>query len=381
MKFKIFSLSEKWYRIVTAIITIGVTIGCFLYYNKLDDKSDTFVIATVYAAFLFIVGLYLSYMSNYISNKLYERKNEYIMLRRLNEVFSTSCMATLNSYKDICLAVISFQLFSGRTKEHVSRNEKKIAITHTVPLDFMIKPQAQIDNNDSTKEKHYINEIGFKFEPKLQKVEDSYNQEYSKLKVSIQEKINAYITENGIKLNIDGGFFELDLLDTNYEDWCSEYVSAESLGKKEALIQYIYKIINGKQADFNNLEYKKKQLVKYYEKCNKRIQSNLKKMDNTYGNRLEFITKTKEDILVELESLSERLERIENIIGSKVSDTIDAINECNINICEIHSELRELQESIVNELQVNIEMLEEDLGLELDSKEKFKKLIKRHKEN
>lgn len=42
--------------------------------------------------------------------------------------------------------------------------------------------------------------------PKLQKVEDSYNQEYSKVKVSIQEKINAIITENGIKLNIHGGF-------------------------------------------------------------------------------------------------------------------------------------------------------------------------------
>lgn len=82
MKFRIFSLSEKLYKTVTSIITIGVTIGCFLYYNKLDDKSDTFVIATVYAAFLFIVGLYLSYMSNNISNKLIERKNEYIMLRR-----------------------------------------------------------------------------------------------------------------------------------------------------------------------------------------------------------------------------------------------------------------------------------------------------------
>lgn len=380
MKFKIFSLSEKLYGIVTSIITIGVTIGCFLYYNKLDDKGDTFVIATVYAAFLFIVGLYLSYMSNNISNKLYERKNDYIMLRRLNEIFSTSCMASLNSYKDICLAVISFQVFSGRTKEHVSRNEKKKAIAHTVPLDFMMEPQAQIDNNDSIKEKHYIKEIGFKFEPKLQKVEDSYNWEYSKLKASIQDKINAYITENEIELIIHGGFFELDLLDTDYEEWCNEYVSEESSEKKEALILYIYKIFNGKQADFSNLEDKKKQLVKYYEKCNKSIQSNLKRMNDTYGNRLEFIINTKEDILAELESLSDRLERIESIIESKVSDTIVATNECDNNISGIYSELRELQENIVNEIQVNIEMLEEDLRIEFDSKEKFKELMRRHNE-
>lgn len=380
MKFKIFSLSEKWYRIVTSIITIVVTIGCFQYYNKLDDKGDTFIIATIYAAFLFIVGLYLSYMSNNISNKLYERKNEYIMLKRLNEIFSTSCMESLNSYKDINLAVISFQVFSGRTEEHISRSEKRKAIAHTVPLDFMMEPQAQIDNNDLTKEKHYIKEIGFKFEPKLQKVEDSYNWEYSKLKTSIQDKINGHITENGIELSIHGGFFELDLLDTNYEDWCNEYVSEESLEKKEALIQYIYKIINGKQDDFRNLDDKKKQLVKYYEKCKKRIQSNLKRMNDTYGNRLEYIINAKEDILAELESLSDRLERIENNLESKVSDARDAINDCDNNISGIYSELQVIQGNIVNEIQVNIEMLEEDLGIEFDTKEKFNELMRRHQE-
>ncbi|BCJ95056.1 hypothetical protein acsn021_26250 [Anaerocolumna cellulosilytica] len=380
MKFKIFSLSEKLYRMVTALVTIGVTIGCFVYYNKLDDKGDTFVIATVYAAFLFIVGLYLSYMSNSISNKLYERKNEYIMLRRLNEIFSTSCMTSLDSYRDICFAVISFQAFSGRTKGYISKDEKKKAIKHTVPLEFMMEPQTQIDNNNSAKEKHYIKEIGFKFEPKLQKVEDSYNLEYSKLKASIQETINAYITKNKIELNIRGGFFELDLLETNYDDWCNEYVSEKSSEKKEALIQYLYKIIDVKQTDFSNLDIKKKQIVKYYRKCNKRIQSNLKRMNHTYGNRLEFIIKIKEDILEELESLSDRIERIECIIESKASDSINTINECNRNISGIYSELQELQENIVTEIQVDIEMLEEDLGIEFNSKEKFKELMRRRKE-
>ncbi len=54
---------------------------------------------------------------------------------------------------------------------------------------------------------------------------------------------------------------------------------------------------------------------------------------------MEFIINTKEDILAELELLSERIESIERIIESKVSDTIDATNECNNNISEQHSEL------------------------------------------
>ncbi len=160
-------------------------------------------------------------MSNNISNKLYERKNEYIMLKRLDKIFTKSCMTSLNSYGNINLAILSFQVCSGRTNEHVSRNEKKKAVVHTVPLDFMMESQAQINNNDTTKEKHYIEEIGFEFETKLQKVENSYNLEYSKLKASIQEKINIYITENEIELNIHGGFFETNLLGTNYEEWCN----------------------------------------------------------------------------------------------------------------------------------------------------------------
>lgn len=378
MKFNIFSLSERCYKVVAAIITIGVTVGCFVYYYKLDDKSNTFIVATMYAAYLFIVGLYLSYMSNNISNKLYERKNDYIMLKRLNEIFSTSCMTSLDSYKDISFAIISFQVFTGRVKRNISKDAKKKAIIATVPFNFMIEPQAQIDN-ELSEERHYIKEIGFKFEPKLQKVEDSYNSEYAKLKASVQENINTFISEHEIELNIHGGFFELDLLATNYEDWCNEHVSEKSAERKEALIQYIYKTIEDKQAEFNNLEKKKIHLIKYYKKCNRRIQKNLKFMNNTYGNRLEFIINTKEDILVQLELLSARIEEIEKNIDSKVSDYIDVTNECRSDISNIQSNLQELQENIVEEIQINFVMLEEDLGIEFDTKERLKELLKRYK--
>ena len=379
MKFKIFGLSEKYYKIVTAIVTIVVTMGCFVYYDGLDDKGNTFVVATLYAAFLFIVGLYLSYMSNCISNKLYERKNEYIMLRRLNDIFSTSCMTSLDSYSDISLAVISFQTFSGRTKGYISGDEKKKAISHVVPIEVMIESHPQLNHRNLEQEKRYIREVGFTFEPKLQKVEDSYKGEYYRLKNSIQDKINEYIAENKIELNTRGGFFEIDLLDTNYEDWCNEYVSEKSSETKENLIEYIYGVINDKQKDFDNLERKKKQLVKYYQKCNKRIQSNLKRMNRTYGNRLDFVINAKEDILEELTILFDRIERMERSIESMTSDSMDKISECNENICGLYSALSELYDNIVSEIQVDIEMLEEDLGIEFDVKEKFKELLERHK--
>ncbi len=145
------------------------------------------------------------------------------------------------------------------------------------------------------------------------------------------------------------------------------------------MIEYIYGLINDKQNDLENLERKKKQLVKYYQKCNKRIQSNLKRMNRTYGNRLDFVINTKEDILEELALLFDRIERIERNIESMTSDSMDRISECNENVCGLYSELSELYENIVSEIQIDIEMLEEDLGIEFDVKGKFKELMERHK--
>lgn len=380
MKFNIFGFSERYYKAVTAFITIGVTIGCLVYYYHLEDKSNTFVAATVYAAFLFIVGLYLSSMTNNISNKLYERKNAYIMLKRLNEIFSISCMTSLDSYEDISFAIISFQVFTGRVKRDIGKSDKKKAIISTVPLDFMIEPQAHIDT-DSSEEKHYIKQIGFNFEPKLQRIEDTYNSEYVKLKSSIQESINAFIAENKIELNIHGGFFELDLLATNYEDWCNEHIAQQSADKKEALIQYIYKTIADKHLEFSSLDEKKEHLVKYYKKCNKIIQRNLKRMTNTYGNRLEFTIKSKEDILIELEILSKKIGNLEETIYSKTSETIEISNDCCSTISEVRSDLEKLQENIIDEIQTNILMLEEDIGIEFDLKEKIKELLIRSKKD
>ena len=181
-------------------------------------------------------------------------------------------------------------------------------------------------------------------------------------------------------MNIKGGFFELDLLETNYEDWCKEFVSDNNLEKQEDLIEYIYNIINQKQEDFSNLEEKKKDLVKYYKKCHNRIQRNLKRMNHTYGNRLEFVINTKEDVLEELRLLLNRVEKIGSDLESKVSESIEIVDEYDKKICGIYSKIQDLYEDIVSEIQVDIIMLEEDLGIEFDKKEKFKELIKRHEE-
>lgn len=377
MKFKIFGFVEKSYKVITAFIIMAVSIGCFVYYYNLEDKSDTFIIATVYAAFLFIAGLYLSYMSNSISGKLYQRRNEYIMLKRLDEIFGASCMTSLDSYKDVLFAIISFQVFSGRNKERYTREEKKKAIINTIPACFLLKEQHKLDNIELSYRGYSIREIGFVFEPKLQKIEEEFTRKYSEIKRTIQDTVNDYILENEIKLNISGGFFELDLLSTNYEDWCNEHISGESIDKKENLINYIFMVIASNESEFNKLDEKKMKLVRYYTKCNKKLQKNLNRMNNTYGHLMEYIVKTKEDIIDKMDIVLERIDEVENIIKNNASDTVDATNEFNRNVSGLYSELQDMQENLITEIQVDVEMLEEDLGMEINAKEKFKEMMKR----
>lgn len=377
MKFTIFGFSEKYYKIITAFITIGVTIGCFIYYFGLQDKGDTFIIATVYAAFLFVVGLYLSYMSNSIITKMYQRRNEYIMLTRLDDIFSKACLKSLDSYSDIEKAIISFQVFSGRNREKNSKEDKKKAINNTIPMDLLMQQHPLIENVELSYQGVSIREIGFELNPHLLEVENSFLQKYSEIKVDLQNCINRYITENGIKMNSKAWFFEPNLLETNYEDWCNENVTEDGTGKKEMLIQYIFDVIASKESEFGCLEKKKKQVVKYYKKCDMKIQKNLKRMKDTYGNQMDFVVKTKEDILIEVERLSEKIDVIENLIESKASEAIEAVNNCDNKIYQLNSGLRTLQDNIVDEVRVDIEMLEEDLGIELYAKEKFKEMMKR----
>lgn len=379
MKFYIFRFWEKYYKVITAIVTIVVTIGCFVYYYNLDNKSDTFIIATVYAGFLFIVGIYLSYMSNSALSKLFQRRNEYIMLTRLDELFSTSCMTSLETYKDITMAIIAFQVFSGRNKDKYDKEEKKKAITNTIPLDFVIKEQPKLDNIELEYRGYSIREIGFMFEPKLQEVEDNFMYKYSEIKDSIQEAINNYISENGIKLNIIGGFFELDLFCTNYENWCNEHVNVESLDKKEDLITYIFQIIDSKTLDLEILEKRKHKLIRYYSKCDKKIQRNLKRMNDTYGYRMEYMVKTKDEIIEKLNNILVRMDEVENTINYNTSKLMESTNECDRNISVLTSEMCNVEENLIGEIQVDIEMLEEDLGMEIDAKDKFKEMFKRRR--
>lgn len=51
-----------------------------------------------------------------------------------------------------------------------------------------------------------------------------------------------------------------------------------------------------------------------------------------------------------------------------------------MNVIVVYSKLQEVHNDLKSDIQVYIEMLEEDLGIEFDTKEKFKEMMRRLKE-
>lgn len=75
MDFKATEWFERNYKWISAVIVISI--GAVFYYFSLKDKSDTFIAASIYALFLFVVGICINYMSNKIADKLQDSSKKY----------------------------------------------------------------------------------------------------------------------------------------------------------------------------------------------------------------------------------------------------------------------------------------------------------------
>lgn len=114
IKFDIIKIWERVYKKIVILLVVGITIWSVNWYLNLNDKSDTFIVSTLYALFLFGMGIYLNYMENKIDEKFYERKDYYLVLLRLKAMFNTMNLENYSD-EDVFSAIISFKTFTGRS--------------------------------------------------------------------------------------------------------------------------------------------------------------------------------------------------------------------------------------------------------------------------
>lgn len=295
MKFNIFSIYEKIYKVLIYFIVGVVTVGDVFYYFSLNDKSDTFIVSILYAMFLFVVGLHLSYMDKKIGDKIYNRRNTYVNLLKVQQLLSIADRSSSNPSR-FYNTILLFQLLSGRTEQDPSKEEKINSVN----------PNLQFQD----KKPLYIEENGFVFLDKINKVEREYTDLKSRLNEKFNKAVSSYFEKNNIKLDIIH-FYEDNFLYKNYDEWCDEHIQ-EDYETKEKVKEYIYKVIESLKNELNILETKENNVKKYYYKCLKKTNQNIKKLESNYGNIL-YLTDYNSKI-------NEIIECIDNI-NLKISNT------------------------------------------------------------
>jgi len=270
------------------------------------------------------------------------------MLKRLEEFFDTEFLTSMETYNEVLSSILFFRVFTGRT---IPKNET-------------------MDNSEfpTTQPDAYIRARGFKFKKRLYKVEQSYQNLYHELTTTINQSINNYIKEHKIKLKTINYFSEIDLLKTNYEEWCDQFVHEENAKDKEDLIKHMSHTIESNKSKFKKLDKKKKHVIKYYHRCKNKTKENINILKKTYGDHLDVLLEAEDDINIKLQSLENKIVSIEKNLQDNINSLIDSLERNNT---ENNYILNNMQSTIVAEVNEAIALLEERIQVEFELEKKF----------
>lgn len=272
MKFSIFSKYELSYKWVGYFIIAIATAGSYIAYKYFENDDMSFVISILYALFLFVINLYLSNESMNIKNLFYRRKEQYIQLKKLNELYSTG-----HNLKD--------DLFM-----------------------FVISRKAFMEANNDKKSSPYIKENGFNLKSKYINLEAAYLEERQKLNQELNERIANYIETHNLKKKNKFISSSLDprTIFFNGNEWIENHLDVCE-NQSEMFLYFI-----------DRLKKDLKKQLKYFGKISKKLQDennsirekskkNMLRIEKIYGDKLI-------ESLNEESSLYSSLSVLENLI-------------------------------------------------------------------
>ena len=347
MKFNVFKKTEIIYKPLTYIVVVGTTIWSIICYFDLADKDDSYIPATLYAAFLFIVGIFMSYMDKKIADKIYYRSSTYINLLRVRDILSPENLDFSTSH-NARMTILAFKALTGRCDEEPIK-EKRRSVLETLPIDSLIDPK-QPYQNPKKQRNNFIKEDGFKFTNKIYQIEKEYTDLEDKIKCEITENFNTFLKST---LNIEKlYFFELDLFSTNYEEWCDENIDGTN-EQIEAAKVFIYKKIDSLREEIDELEIKRIKVQNYYTRCYKKLVWNINKLESIYGQQLQYLINSDNNILMALEEINLQLEKIQNIQedDSKLLDIEESIDKTALLLKDIQYKLVDTEDNIISAIQ------------------------------
>ena len=326
MDFKATSWFERNYKYILTVIVIFVSIGAVFYYFSLQDKSDTFIAASVYALFLFAAGVYMSYMSNEIADKLQDRIEIYLNLQRVYSFFKVNLEKNALDYEATKRAIISFQIFTSRAE---NMKEEEI-----VP---------------------YIKQRGIKFDAKELEIENAFLELYSSLSKALSDIIENYIKDNNIEITCRYVTI-YDIFNFNPDSWCREHLSKYEADGQQ-MVNYIYERINDLKDEYLRLEMLNIKVYKLYSRYFNRAKQNIKQIEKMYGRKLQYEISQQREIQGNFDYLFQLLKKMENSIALQINEH-DEKNENYVECLEKISESIDSLYSSVDDIK--------DIVLKLD---------------
>lgn len=276
MKFKIFGVHEKTYKWIAYGSVFLFSIMSIVYYFQLEEKSDTFLIGTLYALFLFIIGVYISNMSNKIQNLFHRKKEQYLVLNKLKDLFSLDCLSS-TSFDGAIEFIVSHRVFTGRI------------------------------DGQTIKENAYIPQNGFSYKKGYLELEEKIYEQYGNILQILNSKIIEYIDHN--MLNKKVKFIHLNEIDPfveNIETWQQEYLDLSSIQKSE-FFEFRDKLLQELKKPMKKLKKHINKIVKMHQRYYLLINREIERMEIIYGDAL------KNDIIF-LDNLNYNLNVIEQLI-------------------------------------------------------------------
>lgn len=324
MKFNIFGVFERIYKWIAYGSVLLISFVSVLYYLHLEEKSDTFIIGTLYALFLFIIGIYLTNMSNKIQNLYHRKKEQYLILKKLKDLFSLDNSSSSSSDEAIKF-IISHRVFTGRT-------------------------------DGQTIEKAYIAQDGFSYKKDYLELEEKIYKQYGEILQVLNTRIKEYIDYNNLNKKVT--YIHLHTIDSfveNIETWQQEYLDLSSIQQSE-FFEFSDKLLKELKKAIRELKKRINKIVKMHHKYYLIINREIERMEIIFGdtliNDINFLDNLSYNLNV-LEQLIKDIDR-KLLLHSDIEEIEVAVSKLGSWLQDIDSKIDSIMEIVEAELYRDI---------------------------
>ena len=312
MKFNATTWMDRHYKKVSWLAVIVASLLVFGFYCKVPDKSDMFIPSTLYALFLFAIGVFNSNRASRIDSLFVDRVDTYLNLKRSKELFNA--LSFSNDYEKTKSNIFWFQSFSGR-----------------------------LPRPDASKIR-YIKEKGFSFEFDKLNIEKEYCELYNKLIQTLQNDISLFVKDNCIDLKKPNFVMEASIFSNSQTWYETAFIVTDD--NRTIISNFISAKMFELKADLSKLAKLKRKIDKLYCGYKEGIDKNISYIQKMYGVKLISYIAEDNGRRADMDFFIEQMETLKNEIVGYVENNDDKLDACSDKLDDVSSDLNKIFDAL-----------------------------------